>query len=121
MQETNDIDSVDILGYESPIKVFCGKMRISYENHVAQAVQDVGIDIDKDELIRALKYDRNQYDKGYIAGYNRKASEVANEFIKAVDDMINLISEMTGLDITYYGKYAELKNKYKELIDSEDT
>ena len=31
----------------------------------ARAVQSYGINVDKDELIRALQYDREQYYKGY--------------------------------------------------------
>ena len=35
------------------------------DQNIWQAVQRVGVDVDKDELIRALKYDRWQYEKGY--------------------------------------------------------
>lgn len=35
-------------------------------------------------------------------------SEV-EELIKSVDDMLDLVCAMTGLEITYYRKYAELK------------
>ena len=38
-------------------------------------------------------------------------SEV-EELIKSVDDMLDLVCAMTGLELTYYGKYAELKKKY---------
>jgi len=37
------------------------------ENLIYSAVQEVGIQVDKDELLRALSYDRNQYVKGYTA------------------------------------------------------
>jgi hypothetical protein len=46
-------------------------------------------------------------------GY-RKASEVAREIFEAVDTTIDLVCAMTGLDITIFGKYAELKKKYTE-------
>ena len=38
-------------------------------------------------------------------------SEV-EKLIKSVDDMLDLVCAMTGLDLTYFGKYAELKKKY---------
>jgi hypothetical protein len=38
-------------------------------------------------------------------------SEV-EELIKSVDDMLDLVCAMTGLELTYFGKYAELKKKY---------
>ena len=40
-------------------------------------------------------------------------SEV-EELIKSIDDMLDLVCAMTGLELTYYGKYAEIK-KYAEL------
>ena len=51
----------------------------------------------------------NLYEKGY-----RKASEVAREFIEAVDSMMECITAMTGCSFAYVGKYAELKKKYTE-------
>ena len=41
-------------------------------------------------------------------------SEVAREFIDAVDQMLNLVCAMTGLELMFFGKYAELKKKYTE-------
>lgn len=35
------------------------------ENMIYQEVHNVGIYVDKEELIKALAYDRNQYEKGY--------------------------------------------------------
>lgn len=34
------------------------------------------------------------------------------ELIKSVDDMLDLACAMTGLELTYFGKYAELRKKY---------
>ena len=56
--------------YESPIKVLCSELTTNFENGVYSAVQKIVPEVDKDELIRALNYDRNQYDRGYRAGYN---------------------------------------------------
>ena len=38
-------------------------------------------------------------------------SEV-EKLIKSVDDMLDLVCAMTGLELTYFGEYAELKKKY---------
>ena len=54
--------------------------------------------------------------KAFEAGY-RLASEVAGEFITAVDSMLNLVCEMTGLELKVFGKYAELKKKYTEGVE----
>ena len=51
--------------YESPIDIICSDVQMKLEGEVYKAVQNVGINVDKDELIKALSYDRQQYDKGY--------------------------------------------------------
>ena len=35
---------------------------------MAEITKKIGVDVDKDELIRALNYDRHQYEKGYLDG-----------------------------------------------------
>ena len=57
------------MNYESPINIISQQMKIQMEGEIMKAVQRVGIDVDKDELIRALQYDRGQYQKGYMDGF----------------------------------------------------
>lgn len=57
--------------YKSPIEIMQKEMRVQMENGIMKAVQDVGINVDKDELLKALAYDREQYQKGFADG--RKA------------------------------------------------
>lgn len=54
--------------YKSPIDVICGNLRTVFEDAVMRGVQDVGVQVDKEELVKALAYDRRQYDKGYADG-----------------------------------------------------
>ena len=51
--------------YKSPIEVVYGQLQTKFESDVVKAVQSYNINVDKDELIKALAYDRNQYDAGY--------------------------------------------------------
>lgn len=51
--------------YESPIKVFQGELETQLEGEILKAVHRVGVTVDRDELIRALRYDREQYQKGF--------------------------------------------------------
>jgi hypothetical protein len=54
-----------LLEYESPIKAFVTQMQTEMDNHLLYTVtQSVGYDISIDELIKALQYDRHQYEKG---------------------------------------------------------
>ena len=51
--------------YESPIKVFQSNLEMQFEGEILKAVQRTDIAVDRDELIRALRYDREQYQKGF--------------------------------------------------------
>lgn len=53
------------MSYESPIKVVMGQLETNIEDEIFSAVRKVGVYVDKEELLRALKYDRDQYWKGY--------------------------------------------------------
>lgn len=59
------------MNYKSPIESFSYIDQIiecvkdEFDNNVYKAVLRAGVQVDKSELIRALQYDRNQYDKGY--------------------------------------------------------
>lgn len=50
--------------YKSPIEMLY-KQRTEVDNMIYRAVLDVGVVVDKDELLKALEYDRGQYEKGY--------------------------------------------------------
>ncbi len=50
--------------YESPIKVIFEDVQRRFEDGIYQAVQKVDIHVDRDELLKALQYDRGQYEKG---------------------------------------------------------
>lgn len=46
----------------------CTQIIKKKDEDIYQAILSYGITVDKDELLRALKYDRNQYEKGYMDG-----------------------------------------------------
>lgn len=53
------------MSYQSPVDIIMSQMQTKIEGEVYSAVQRIGIDIDKNELMKALQYDRGQYEKGY--------------------------------------------------------
>ena len=53
------------MSYQSPIEVIQTQMRNKIEGEVYKAVMNVGVNVDKEELLKALQYDREQYQKGY--------------------------------------------------------
>ena len=65
--------------YESPIKICKKQIRMMQDETIVRAVQDVGIFVNKDELIKALQYDRDQYEKGYADGLEAAKRESADK------------------------------------------
>lgn len=55
--------------WESPIYQYTTDIQTKIENDIMTCVASYGIDVDKEELLKALAYDRDQYDKGYTDGY----------------------------------------------------
>lgn len=75
--------------YNSPVTI--------YENIIQQEMQDkenaiiaeiksqIAVDVDKDELIKALRYDRHQYEEGYEDG-------VMNERQRWINNLTSLMN-----------------------------
>ena len=78
--------------YESPIELITTNMMTeivkNQETEIMRAVQGVGVNVDKDELLKALSYDRQQYQKGYADG---------------VKDVIEKLKERNNFDFYAYG------------------
>lgn len=51
------------------------------EKYIVESVQSVGIKINKEELIKAINYDRNQYEKGYKNGYMEGYSDAQDDWV----------------------------------------
>lgn len=62
--------------YNSPIEMIIGNMQMQQEGEIIRAVQEIGVNVDKDELLKALQYDRGQYEKGYKDGIKEFAKEL---------------------------------------------
>ena len=46
------------------------------EGLIVKACMDVGVKVDKDELVRLLKGDRDSYDRGYKDGYDAAIDKI---------------------------------------------
>lgn len=66
-----------MFNYKSPISMITEQvttaMQEAGDKQILTAVQKIGINIDKEELLKALQYDRDSYKKGY--------DDAKNEFI----------------------------------------
>ena len=68
--------------YESPINIIISELCTKLDSDCVKSVQSYGFDVDKEELAKALNYDRKQYEKGHTDGYS-----------KAIDDAIKIVKE----------------------------
>lgn len=75
-------DSDIIRGYKSPIELIATQWRTECENGALRVVREYFPSVDKDELIKALQYDRDQYDKGYVDGATEFAERLKKWFVE---------------------------------------
>lgn len=66
--------------YNSPITLLQGQFETKIENDVMTAIQRYGIDVNKEELLKALAYDRHQYEEGYKNGYQAGYEKAKKDF-----------------------------------------
>lgn len=75
--------------YKSPIELLYQDCAINFRDEVDEkvyeAVQKVGIHVDKEELIKALAYDREQYNRGYADGYTDGSEEAKRICMEVFD------------------------------------
>ena len=54
------------MDYKSPIEIYTGELILKeMDDGVMRATVNCGVHVDKEELLKALAYDRGQYEKGY--------------------------------------------------------
>ena len=69
--------------YESPIETIQTEIQTQFEDDCIKAIQSYGFMVNKEEIVKALNYDRKQYDNGYADGYNN-----------AIDDFVRFANTM---------------------------
>lgn len=105
-----DLLKVDFSNYESPIQKIVADMQtkmIEQENIqlMMEVKQAVGFAVSKEELLKALQYDRDQFAKGYKAGLN------ADRWI-SVKDQLPEEGEYDGDAAKYY----LVQNEYGDMM-----
>ena len=62
--------------YKSPIELIENDLQFQIEGEILKAVMNVGVHVDKEELLKALEYDRGQYEIGYADGIREFAERI---------------------------------------------
>lgn len=104
--------------YESPLNIIYGEIQTKIieerENQAIQALQNYGISVDKEELIKALMYDRQQYEKGYAdakAEIPNTSDTIGRQ--AAIDTMCELMHHWFGGDPK--DEIREIKRELEKL------
>lgn len=128
--------------YKSPIELTCGPLQFreaattaavkdmtdymneQQEKILMEATRTVGISIDKEELVKAINYDRHQYEQGYDDGFKDGLQEGSNfiDWISCEDKMPspNVSVFYYGVDplgpVWGMGKWNPIKDKWELTI-----
>ena len=128
------LKAVAEMSYQSPIEVATRELQTNFEDDAMSVIHSYGICVDKEELTKALQYDRNQYKQGFAdgckVGTGKIRTEVAKEIFEEIEAFIELfISNDERIynrdeDEYYDGRFSaftivqehidELKKKYTE-------
>lgn len=93
--------------YKSPIDIETetGNIQMQVDGLICRAVQTIKVNVDKEELLKALQYDRGQYDKGYKDGIKGFAERIKQYLlldnygetsVVSFEDIENIVDELGG-------------------------
>ena len=92
--------------YESPInlieKQVANNIEKTIEGEVWTVTKEIGIDVNKEELIKALQYDRDQYEKGYYDGLNAHKWIPVSERLPENDDDVLVCFAQGDMAVAFY-------------------
>lgn len=103
-----------LLGWEPPIKIIEAERKTKIEGDIIKAIKSYDIDVNKEELIKALNYDRNQYK----AGYKDALEWIQRVIMLNMPDIIKYSENQdAGVQIKNINDYIDLR--LKQLFESE--
>lgn len=103
-----------MLGWESPVNIIEKEWETKIEGDIVKAIKSYDIDVNKEELIKALNYDRNQYK----AGYKDALEWMQRVIMLNMPDIIRYSENQdAGVQIKNINDYIDLR--LKQLFESE--
>lgn len=97
-------DDLNATGYESPINIIFEDLDSHIDGMVITTTKRVGVNVYKEELLKALMYDRDQYNKGRADGLKAATIDELAAELKSRKDICTatqwnrLIMEMISND-----------------------
>lgn len=103
--------------YKSPIDIIEKQMRMEFDDGIWKTVQDYAVSVDKEELIKALRYDRDQYEKGYADGKR----DAFDKLVRCKDcDYCHEYTKWNGKDYLGCNRLAEFCDGQIVEVDAYD-
>ena len=113
------------MAYESPIELIYNDIVPTFDDNIVRIVQNIGINVNRIELLKALRYVRRQYTQGFIDGRQVGKEDAINafadyqiEWLTAHND-IELCEEEENLIVRFIKDTAEtfIKETHTEVTE----
>lgn len=118
---------VQSFDYQSPIEIIYNQIQCDIdkqlEKNVIQAVQSYGINVDRDELIKALQYNRKQYEKGFEDAkkqFERPQGDLLSRdaLIKWIDDSVSKYGHIYSTDtLNMWGLFKDYLINFAPTVE----
>ena len=85
-----------MMNWESPITItqeIASQIARDTDNYIMSEIHKTGVTVNKEELIKAIKYDRDQYNKGYRDGF-RNAVKTECALVDLLEEHIAKLNEI---------------------------
>lgn len=90
--------------YTPPIQLFIQEEQAKIEDMIYTQIKKIGIDVDKEELLRALRYERDQYNEGYKEGKAKAIEEIAKRMLARAQEYEKLDYFITAQELRYFAE-----------------
>lgn len=102
------------LSYQSPVNIVYQGFHTQLEGDIYKAIQSYGVCVDKDELIKALQYDRDQYKKGFADGCKAMPHKIKADIARDIFDELDVVLNGEFLTERFWFEFGQLRIKYTE-------
>ena len=101
------------IGYKSPIEIIAGDIQTKYEDDIIKAVQSFDINVDKERLIKALDYDKQQFLYGYNMALATIRIKIENQIRTLHSQDYNGFATLQGLK-EFIGELQSIADEQRE-------
>ena len=107
------------MAYKSPIELIIDDIQWRMEQETVKAVQHYFQLVDEEELFKALKYDRDQYEAGFVDGRAARDAEIVRcKDCKHQEKTFHADKRMKNGG--YYVYFCDLAEEYSHVCLDED-